>query len=96
MTPSQAKRKPKSKPKRPKRIRYCVDAYRRAIEYGIRKAKVPHWHPHQLRHSCATRVRREYGLDVAQIILGHSQCDTTQVYAEADRARAFDVVARSG
>lgn len=96
MTPSQAKRKPKARPKRAKRERYEVDSYRRAIEYGIELAKVPAWHPHQLRHNCATQMRREYGLDVAQIILGHRTADITQVYAEVDRAKAIDVVTKAG
>jgi integrase len=61
MTPSQARRRPKKKPRRAKRARYDVDSYHGAIDYGIKKAGVKHWHPHQLRHSCATRVRREYG-----------------------------------
>lgn len=96
MTPSQAKRKPKARPKRTKRDRYDVDSYRQAIEYGIELAKVPAWHPHQLRHNCATWMRREFGLDVAQIILGHRTADITQVYAEVDRIKAIEVVAKAG
>ena len=96
MTPSQTRRKPKKKPQRAKRNRYDVAAYRRAITYGIKKAGVPHWHPNQLRHSRATRVRREHGLDVAQIILGHKLCDVTQVYAEVDRVRAIEIVEKCG
>ena len=41
MTPSQAMRKRKTKPRRAKRDRYDRDSYRRAIEYGIKKAGVP-------------------------------------------------------
>ena len=96
MTPSQAKRKPKARPKRAKRNRYDVDSYRKAIEYGIELAEVPAWHPHQLRHNCATWMRRDFGLDVAQIILGHRSADITQVYAEVDRIKAIDVVAKAG
>ena len=96
MTPSQAKRRPTQNPKRPKRDRFSVAAYRRAIEYAIKKAGVPHWHPHQLRHNCATRVRRAYGLDVAQVIFGQQELSSTQVYAEADRARALTVMAQTG
>lgn len=32
---------------------------------------VPHWHPHQLRHNAATALRREHGIEVARVILGH-------------------------
>ncbi len=45
VTPSQAARRPTAAPKRPKRDRYDRDSYRRAIEYGIKKAAVPHCHP---------------------------------------------------
>ena len=37
-----------------------------------------HWHPNQLRHSYATKVRREHGLEAAQVLLGHSRADVTQ------------------
>jgi site-specific recombinase XerC len=73
--------------KRPKQERYDVASYRRAIEYGIAKARrhgieIPHWHPHQLRHSFATLVRQRYGIEGAQVALGHARADVTQVYAE--------------
>lgn len=96
MTPSQAARTSKANVKRQKRERYDRDSYRRAIEYGIHKAKVPHWHPHQLRHNCGTQIRRDFGLDVAQIILGHRSADVTQIYAQVDRQRAFAVVGQTG
>jgi integrase len=96
MTPSQCKRCPKAKPKRAKRERYDVDSYRRAIYYGIKKSGCPKWHPHQLRHNCATRMRREFGLDVAQIILGHRSASITEVYAEVDKAKAVEVVEKVG
>jgi integrase len=48
---------------------------------------IPRWHPNQLRHTRATEVRRRYGLEAAQVILGHSRADVTQVYAERDLAQ---------
>jgi integrase len=59
-------------------------------------AAVPHWHPHQLRHAHATEVRRQFGLEAAQVALGHSQADVTQVYAERDLALAAKVAAQIG
>ncbi len=44
------------------------------------------WHPNQLRHTYATEVRRLFGLEGAQVALGHSKADITQVYAERDDA----------
>jgi len=54
------------------------------------------WHPHQLRHTYATRVRKEFGLEAAQILLGHSKADVTQVYAERDMNRAAGVAEKIG
>ena len=54
------------------------------------------WHPHRLRHNYATNVRREFGLEAAQILLGHSKADITQIYAERDMSRAATVAAKIG
>jgi len=55
-----------------------------------------HWHPHQLRHNYATNVRREFGLEAAQVLLGHTKADVTQIYAERDMTRAATVAAKIG
>jgi site-specific recombinase XerC len=53
-------------------------------------------HPNQLRHSFATRVRKEHGLEAAQVLLGHSRADVTQVYAERNERLASAVAAKIG
>jgi integrase len=58
--------------------------------------KAHHWHPHQLRHNYATYVRKEYGLEAAQVLLGHSKADVTQIYAERDMSRATEVAKKIG
>jgi integrase len=58
--------------------------------------KAHHWHPHQLRHTAATKIRREFGLDVARVILGHRSPQITELYAELDIGRAAEVMARFG
>ena len=55
-----------------------------------------HWSPNQLRHTRATEVRAQFGLDGAASILGHAQIGVTQVYAEQDQARALEVARRIG
>ena len=55
-----------------------------------------HWHPNQLRHTFATRVRKEHGLEAAQVLLGHSRADVTQVYAERNEELATVVAAKIG
>jgi integrase len=59
-------------------------------------AAIPHWHPHQLRHTHATEVRRRFGLEAAQVALGHSGADVTQIYAERDTALAAKVAKEIG
>lgn len=75
---------------------YTTDTYRRAVERGCEAAGVPVWTPHRLRHSAATLIRKEFGLEVARIILGHTSPAVTEIYAEIDRERALDAMERIG
>lgn len=91
---------------------YTPTSYRRSIARGCQRASPPGnslsreernlwrvqhvWHPHQLRHSAATRIRRVFGIDAAQVILGHRSLSTTQVYAEQDHQKADSVMTRVG
>jgi integrase len=105
--PSQADRSKPGAKRRPGE-RYHVGSYRYAISRAVAKANVerkaadptapeiPNWHPHQLRHSAATRLRREFGLDVARAVLGHSSPVVTEVYAELDAAKAREAMERVG
>jgi integrase len=64
---------------------------------AIRAWKREHsWHPHQLRHNAATNLRKEFGVEVARIILGHATAFTTEIYAEADRRQAMEVIGKIG
>jgi integrase len=54
------------------------------------------WHPHQLRHTKATEIRREAGLDAARAVLGHRSPAVTEVYAELDMGKAAEVMERLG
>ena len=54
------------------------------------------WHPNQLRHSFATKVRNLRGLEAAQVSLGHTRADVTQIYAEKNTALAVAVAAEIG
>jgi integrase len=89
-------RKRKAQPKRLPGEFYDVDQYRQAITRACEEAEVPHWHPNQLRHNAATRIRELFGLEAAKTILGHRLVETTQIYAESDRKRAREIVERVG
>ena len=51
---------------------------------------MPVWTPHRLRHSAGTIVRKRYGLDAAQIVLGHRHAKTAEIYAEISTAKAVE------
>jgi integrase len=72
------------------------DGYRQAIARAAKRAGQPHWFPLQLRHSAGTEVREQYGLEAAQVILGHSRADVTQVYAERNLKLAKEVARKIG
>lgn len=54
------------------------------------------WNPYRLRHNAATQVRHRYGLEAAQVLLGHAHADVTQVYAERDIEKARSIAAEIG
>lgn len=112
MTPSQRKRAKTSRPKVAPLDHYTTESYRRAIARACEKADtlarrqhpeakpedifVPSWHPHQLRHNVATRLRKEFGIEAARFVLGHRTAAVTEVYAEMDQAKASSIMARVG
>lgn len=58
--------------------------------------KASQWHPHQLRHTTATKLRAEFGLEPAQVILGHKTLVATQIYAEKNVKTAIQIMAQVG
>lgn|GEM_PF-2378651 len=91
---------------------YTSQSYARAIRNACAKAFPPGseldrpallewnrkhaWAPNQLRHSMATNVRKSHGIEAAQVLLGHSEIGVTQIYAEADREKAIEVIRKIG
>ena len=93
--PSQVNRK-KARPDKKPGLHYTTASYRRAINVACKKAKVTHWNPNQLRHTRATEIRAEFGLDAARVILGHRSPRITEVYAEIDMAKGIQVMEKIG
>lgn len=54
------------------------------------------WSPNQLRHNAATLLRKQFGLEAARVVLGHSSATVTEIYAEIDLAKAADIMGRVG
>ena len=99
-------------PARSHRDHYTKDSYRERIEKACARAfpppaelgpderkawiKAHRWAPNQLRHASGTEIRAKYGLEAAQVILGHSRADVTQVYAERDMKLAERIAREVG
>lgn len=81
-----------------RRIDYKASREKRAELYKrASKWRAAHcWHPNQLRHNVATEVRKRYGLEGAQVVLGHSRAAVTEIYAERDMAKAAAIMAEVG
>ena len=75
---------------------YDPNSYRQAVVRACHRADIKPFHPHQLRHSAATNVRRVAGLEAAQAVLGHDRIDVTQIYAEKDLQLAVDAARKLG
>jgi len=93
--PSQQNRSKKTPRKAPGK-KYTTDTYRQAIRYACDKAGITRWSPNQIRHAVATSVREQFGLEGAQVALGHSRADVTQVYAERDQLKAVEIAKAIG
>lgn len=92
--------------------RYNRRSYGHAVARGCRKAFPPpvglsatarsewiaahHWAPNQLRHNAATFLRKQFGIEAARVVLGHSSAATTEIYAELDLRRAAEVMEEVG
>jgi integrase len=110
LPPSQAARQRKTNPKKKPSDHYSKVAYSHAVWMACERAHAeaekavpenkrtlaPHFTPHQLRHTQATRIRKEYGLDHARAVLGHKSMSVTGTYAELDAGKALEVAAKLG
>tara|TARA_R110002072_G_C7974418_1_gene535198 strand:- start:9969 stop:11216 length:1248 start_codon:yes stop_codon:yes gene_type:complete len=73
------------------------DAERERLQAKARAWREEHcWHPHQLRHTAATEIRRKFGIEAAQVVLGHANISTAEIYAEKDRKLAEQVMQQRG
>ncbi|MHC4672375.1 MAG: tyrosine-type recombinase/integrase [Planctomycetota bacterium] len=96
LTPSQARRKPKNNPRKEPGDHYTSQSYSRAIATACNKAGVPCWSPNRLRHNAGTFLRKEFGIEAARVILGHTSAVVTEIYAEIDQAKAAEIMAKVG
>ena len=92
MTPSQAARRPKAKPKRAPSDQYDTRAYAHAVRRACRLAGVPGWSPNQLRKRAATDANAVlHNRDAVRTLLGHSDDRSLVHYVEEDATLAISV-----
>lgn len=72
------------------------NSYGHAVADACRAASCEAWTPNRLRHSAATAIQREAGLDGARAVLGHNDPKTTLTYAARDMRTAAEVMRRIG
>jgi integrase len=95
-TPSELARRRGGERGRRHGLRYGRRSYRQAIIRACGRASVPEWTPLQLRQTAATLIRNKFGVEAAQLILGHAQVDTTELYTAKDLARAHAIMGEVG
>ncbi len=77
-------------------LAFTSGTYARSIKAACLRAKVAAWAPNRLRHTRATEIRSQFGLEAASSVLGHSEIGVTQIYALADQERAVQVAKQIG
>jgi site-specific recombinase XerD len=54
------------------------------------------WSPNRLRHTAGTTIRKQFGLEAAQVVLGDTKANTTEIYAERDLDLGRRIIAEVG
>jgi integrase len=95
-TPSELRRQQKAKPERVPGDRYSVNTFQQAVRRACRKVGIPAWTVLQVRHTRATEVREQYGVEGAQASLGNARVETAQIYAERNEGLARKIAREIG
>ena len=72
--------------------RLCVRSINRTVRKVAVAKGLPPYHPHQLRHACASHMH-DHGAPIEAIsaMLGHAHLSTTQIYTRVSPGRMLDV-----
>ncbi len=101
LTPSQRARdskrvKSRSTGKGQPAAAYTTTSYAAAIRRACERLEISVWTPNRIRHTTATVLREQQGLDAAAAMLGHAKPDTTLIYAEQTLEYQTDLARRFG
>lgn len=73
-----------------------TDTYGKSLDHLCKRAGVVRFTPNQLRHLRLSEIRRQAGIEAAQVIGGHAHLSTTEVYAERQHELARRVAGETG
>jgi len=73
-----------------------LPSFRGTIAKACKRAGIPRWTPHWLRHTALTRLRSEFEADAAQVLAGHSDLRTTERYARPDERKGKAIALKVG
>lgn len=76
--------------------RFTRYGYRESIRWACRKAGIPHIAPNRIRHTAAEEIRKKYGLEAVQAVLGHKSRVSSERYAPTVKELASVVAKRRG
>lgn len=93
--PSQFDRSKPTATRKPKN-QFTTTSYNRAIRRACERAGIDYWHAHQLRHTAALLIEREFGAEGARAVLGHRTINMTLHYSGVDVSRASEIARMMG
>ena len=93
--PSQISQK-KPVPKRTPGLKYNSQSFYAAIQRVVKKLGLGKIFPNQLRHGTGARIRKEFGLEHASKVMGHSHISTTEIYADYDVTKTMEIMHKIG
>jgi hypothetical protein len=71
-------------------------AGKKELAKAFEEAAVPKWHPHQIRHTAATIIRKRASLDAARAMLGQKSLGMADHYADIDKETCIEAARKLG
>ena len=72
------------------------NAGKKELAKAFEEAAVPKWHPHQIRHTAATIIRKRASLDAARAMLGQKSLSMADHYADIDKETCIEAARKLG
>ena len=93
--PSQVCRK-KANPKKQPGEQFDSLTINKAVRIACKRAGIPRWNIHRLRHTAALEISRRFGLEGARSVLGHRTVQMSAHYSGLDQQTASAIMSEVG